>query len=117
MYDLPVPTAMKSGSPNCLERPRPLLPRATVALPLRFTLGRLQVQEPSEMYLARSRCRHNSNSIIDGYKGCSESSHTFCRLQYLKVCSDLIPSWTALPGKKKFQQSLLKMRTRGHAKY
>ena len=69
MYDLPVPIVMKSGSLNCLETLRPLLARTMVALPLRFNLCRLQVQEPSEMYLARSRCRHNSNSTIDGYKG------------------------------------------------
>jgi len=84
LYDLPVPIVMKSGSLNCLECPRPPLARTTIALPLRFTLCRLQVQEPSKMYLARSRCRHNSNSTIDGYKWCSESGDTFYRLQYLK---------------------------------
>jgi hypothetical protein len=101
MYELSVPIVMKSVSLNCLKRPGSPLARTTIALPLRFTLCRLQVQEPSKMYLARSRCRHNSNSTIDGYKGCSESADTFYRLQCLKVCTDHLPSWTALPGKKK----------------
>jgi hypothetical protein len=101
MYELPVPIVMKSVNLICLERPRSPLARTTIALPLRFTLCGLQVQEPSKMYLARSGCRHNSNSTIDGYKGCSESADTFYRLQYLKVCTDHLPSWTPLPGEKK----------------
>jgi hypothetical protein len=53
------------------------------------------------MHLAGSNCRHNSNSTVDGYKGCSESADTFCTLQYLKVCTDHLPSWTVLPGEQK----------------
>ena len=73
------------GGLNRLQPPRYPLARTTIALKLRFTSCRLQLQEPAEMYLAMSHCRHNSNSTIDGYIGCSEGSDTFCRLQYLKV--------------------------------
>jgi hypothetical protein len=59
MYDLLVPIVLKSESLNCLEPLWSLLVLARVALPLRFTLCRLQVQRPSEMQLARSRCRHD----------------------------------------------------------